>query len=144
MAKFANGLYYPNNTAKYIGKVLPRYRSSWEKRVMIYLDENPNVIAWGSELIKIPYKNPLTGKIANYIPDLMVKYQDKAGNQRVECIEIKPLKETLLEFAKSKNDQIALTVNHSKWQQAQRYCQEKGISFRILTERDIFGVSRKK
>lgn len=144
MAKFANGLYYPQNVSKYVGKSYPRYRSSWEKKVFQWLDLSPGVIAWGSELVKIPYQNPLTGKLSNYIPDLMIKYRDASGREHAELVEIKPIKETLVEFAKSKKDQMALAVNQSKWHQAQMWCKSKGLVFRVITEQDIFGIPKKK
>ena len=144
MAKFSKGIYHPKNPSKYIGKSYPTWRSSWEKTVMIWLDSSPGVISWGSEMIKIPYQHPVTGKICNYIPDLMIKYRDKSGNEFVECVEIKPKKETIMEYAKSNHDRLALAINQSKWQQAQMWCKSKGITFRVITETDIFGVKKKK
>ena len=77
MAKWAQGQYTPKNPEKYIGKHIPRYRSGWELRVMMFLDENKHILKWASEAIAIPYINPLTGKRANYIPDFFVMYENK-------------------------------------------------------------------
>ena len=43
------GKYKPKNRSKYKGdptKIV--YRSLWERRFMVYCDENPNVIKWAS------------------------------------------------------------------------------------------------
>lgn len=144
MARFSQGTFEPKNMKKYVGNSLPRYRSSWEKRVMIWLDESPSVVSWASEPVKIPYLHPLTGKVANYIPDLLIKYVDKQGKYHTEMVEIKPKKETLLEAAKTKKDKIALVINMNKWQQAEAWCKQRHMIFRVITEQDIFGVPKKK
>lgn len=145
MAKrqFDQGVYYPKNAGKYIGKTLPVYRSSWEKRMFKYLDESKSVISWASEPLRIPYKNPVTGRASNYVPDILIKYEDRDGKQIIELIEIKPLSQTILEAAKSKKDKLAVAVNQAKWQAASAWCRNQGIVFRVLSEKDLFGVKRK-
>lgn len=140
--KFKQGIYYPKNAKKYIGNTYPQYRSSWELRIFKYLDENKNVISWASEPIKIPYMNAFKGKIANYIPDLLIKFIDRNGNEVIELVEIKPASQTFVESAKSDYDKRSLTINHAKWQAATAWCKQQGIRFRILTENQIFGPVR--
>lgn len=144
MAKFSSGVFIPKNPRKYAGSKPPVYRSSWEHKVFIKFDENRNVLSWASEPVTIPYINPIKPKkngMPNfYTPDLLVKYLDKDGKVQIELIEIKPLKETLFEHAKTKKDKLAFAVNQSKWQQAEAWCQSKGIKFRVITEKDIFGI----
>lgn len=145
MSKFATGVFTLKNGKKYVGKKPPTYRSSWEYKIFKWMDETPQVISWASEPIKIPYVNPLkpnaNGKPNFYIPDLLFTYIDgKTGKQVTEMVEIKPIKETLAEHVKTKRDMMAYTVNQAKWQQATAWCKQHGITFRILTERDIFGV----
>jgi len=68
------GLYKPNNPKKYVGDSRNiQYRSSWEKRFMIYCDKNPDIVAWASEEMFVPYKNPVDNKIHRYFPDFIVK-----------------------------------------------------------------------
>ena len=55
MSSYYQGTYKPMNPEKYIGNKDPYYRSSWEKKAMVYFDSNSNVLAWGSETIAIPY-----------------------------------------------------------------------------------------
>jgi hypothetical protein len=73
-----------------------------------------------------------------YVPDFMIVYQDANGQQHAEVIEIKPLKETGLQEAKSKRDQAFAILNHAKWQAAKAWCASQGLKFRIVTEQDIF------
>jgi hypothetical protein len=50
MPKYIQGYYTPKNPAKYVGdKSTIYYRSSWEKKFMVWADSNPNVIHWNSE-----------------------------------------------------------------------------------------------
>ena len=43
---------------------------------MRFCDEHPGVTQWASEAIKIPYRNPLTGKNTIYVPDFFISYSD--------------------------------------------------------------------
>ena len=52
------GKYKPKNRSKYKGdptKII--YRSLWERRFMVYCDENPSIIKWASEEVVIPYND---------------------------------------------------------------------------------------
>lgn len=137
MAKFHQGYYYPKNKEKYIGKKLPYFRSSWERRICQFFDENPNILGWASESHRIPYKHPFTGKNTTYVPDFFVIYEDKYGNRHAEIIEVKPSKQ-VPGNAKRKRDKAASIINEEKWKMAEQWCNQKGFSFRVITENDIF------
>ena len=96
MANWANGIYEVANPDKYAGNRKPRYRSSWEHAFMRFADNHPSIIQWASESIKIPYRNPLTGRQSVYVPDFVLIYQDKGGKRRGELIEIKPSSQTTM------------------------------------------------
>lgn len=136
--KYSQAVFVPKNPQKLIGNAQPFYRSSWELTVMTLLDQHPNVINWASESVTIPYINPLTGKKSIYIPDFLIVYRDKSGNQRAELVEVKPKKEAMQENARSKRDKAALMVNTAKWAAAMTFCKKNGLSFRILTEDQIY------
>ena len=53
-------------------------------------------------------------------------------------IEVKPSKEAIAENAKSKKDKSALLLNTAKWAAALTWCKKHGITFRVLTEKDIY------
>lgn len=139
MGKWAQGIFTPKNPQKYIGKHAPRYRSGWEFVFMQFLDNNKNITYWASEAIKIPYRNPLTGKSTIYVPDFLVVYQNKNGSTLAEIVEIKPKKQSLIESkAASAKDRAIVAVNHAKWQAAAIYCKQQGLNFRVITEDQIF------
>ena len=142
MAKFAQGRYNMKNPDKYIGGKTPLYRSSWEFAFMRFCDESPSIQKWASESIRIPYRHPFTGKFTIYVPDFFIAYADKNGKHHAEVIEIKPENQTLLEKAKSKQNQGQLIVNRAKWKNAQLWCKNKGFRFRIINEKDIFHGAR--
>ena len=138
MSKYFQQYFTPANPKKLIGNQKPFARSSWEYKIMQLLDQHPSVIQWASESIRIPYKNPFTGRPSQYVPDFLILYMDKIGKQHAELIEVKPKKEALLESAKSRRDKAALILNTAKWQAALAYAKKNGLIFRIITEDDIW------
>jgi len=139
MSRFAQGKFNLKNPEKYVGGRTPTYRSSWEFAFMKFCDEHPSVSQWASEAIKIPYRNPFTGKHTIYVPDFFIVYADKTGKKRVEIIEVKPTNHTFKEnLGRSKHNQAHYVLNQAKWEAARNYCKQKGIYFRIVTEKDIF------
>lgn len=138
MAKFSQGFYTPKFPQKYIGKGNIIYRSSWEFAFCRFCDNHPSIISWASESIRIPYRNPLSGKNTTYVPDFFIIYQDSAGQNHAELIEVKPSNQANLAEAKSARNKAAVAVNFAKWQAAKAFCSTKGITFRIITEKDLF------
>jgi hypothetical protein len=142
-SKYSQGIFQPQNPDKFIGGKLPFARSSWETAFMRFCDGHPNILKWASENVKIPYRNPLTGKITNYVPDFMIQYQDKNGKTLVELIEIKPKSQTVIENARGRGDKLATMVNAAKWTAAQEWCKIKGIHFKVITEEQIFNKPKR-
>lgn len=144
MGKWAQGIYTPKNPQKYIGNHKPKYRSGWELTFMTFCDSNDNIIYWASESIRIPYKHPLTGKPTIYVPDFFVVYQNRFGKQVAEVVEIKPKKQSIIESkVASAKDRMVVAINHAKWTAAMAYCKSQGLTFRVITEDDIFYNGRK-
>jgi len=145
MARFAQGKFNLKNPEKYMGNRTPTYRSGWEFTFMKFCDEHPAVAKWASEAIKIPYRNPLSGKQTIYVPDFFIVYANKRGRQIVELIEVKPKNQTLREkVGRNKANQAHWVVNQAKWEAARAYCKQNGIRFRIVTEDDIFHNGKRK
>jgi len=141
---YVQGKYTPVNPSKYVGAYPIVFRSSWEHKVMVLFDTHPNITSWASEPIKIPYKNPFTGKYTVYVPDFVVTYVDAKGNQKAEIIEVKPAKETFLEQAKSQKAKAAVALNTFKWQAAQAFAKNHGMTFRVMNEGHIFNNPKGK
>lgn len=139
MANWAQGIYEVKNTEKYVGNKKPKYRSGWEFTFMQFCDNNKAVLQWASEPIRIPYRNPLTGKNTNYVPDFLIVYQNKNGQKIAEMVEIKPKKQSLIESkVASAKDRAIVALNHAKWAAAKAWCKSQGIVFRVITEDDLF------
>ncbi len=138
MSKYAQGKYQVKNPEKYMGKRLPSYRSSWEFTFMSFCDNNPAVIQWVSEGVKIPYFNPVSGKQTIYVPDFLIVYVDATQKQHTELVEIKPSTETTMESARSYRDKLMVAINMAKWAAADAWCRANNMRFRVVTEFDIF------
>lgn len=144
MSRFAQGKFECKFPEKYVGTKSPTYRSSWEFTFMKFCDEHPSVEKWASESIKIPYRNPLSGKYTIYVPDFFVAYADRNGKKRVELIEVKPANQTLKEkTGRSRANQLHWIVNQAKWEAANAWCKQKGIFFRVITETDIYHTGKR-
>ena len=140
---FAKGKFTPKNPQKYVGNKSPTYRSSWELQFMMFCDTNPSIMKWASEAIRIPYRNPVTGKQTIYVPDFFIQYVDKMGKMHIELIEIKPAKQAQADkIGKNRVGQILFIKNQAKWKAAEIYCKSQGIKFRVLTENDMFSNGR--
>lgn len=140
--RFKQGYYHPKHPEKYIGDVNHIvYRSSWELKFNQFLDNNPNVLQWGSEIVVIPYVKPTDGKMHKYYVDYFIKYRDVHGNEQTELIEIKP-KSQVNQPSKRRNQQlyeaITFAINQSKWAAATKFAESRGWKFRIITEQELF------
>lgn len=142
--KFAKGQYNLKNPEKYIGSTVPIYRSSWEIAVMRMCDNNPAIQQWASEPVRIPYRDPLTGKQTVYVPDFLVMFEDKQEKKHVELWEIKPANQQILEkVGKNPYNQAQFVKNQAKWQVATQWAKSRGMKFRVLNENDIFHTGKK-
>jgi hypothetical protein len=145
--KYRQGTYTPKNPDKWINcrenqQII--YRSSWERKFMMFLDENPAVLECGSENLIIKYINPLKKKWARYFPDFYVKIQDKQGKITEYIIEVKPSKETQAPQRKQGKrrktliyERATYMVNISKWAYAKKYCESKGYIFKLIGEKEL-------
>jgi hypothetical protein len=58
-------------------------------------------------------------------------------------IEVKPKKQTLLKENASKKEKSIWLINNAKWSAAKKYCDKHNITFKILTEKDLFANGNK-
>ena len=142
--KYKQGLYYPINKGKYMGNMPIRYLSSYELKFFRWADTNSNIIAWGSENIIIPYINPLDNKVHRYFVDNFVVFNDNQNVKRKLLIEIKPSKQIIKpSVSKGKHkktmlyEQTMWITNQAKWGAAKKWADKKGMSFIILTEKEL-------
>ena len=143
--RFAQGKFTLKNPEKYLGTKDPLYRSSWEFAFMKFCDESPSIAKWASEAVRIPYRNPLTGRYTIYVPDFFINYVDKGGQPHAEIVEIKPQNQSLREkVGKNLNNQASYILNQAKWEAATAWCKQQGIKFRVVNEGDIFHQGGKR
>jgi len=137
MPNFLQGYYKPRNPRKYKGNPLNIvYRSSLELKYMCWLDDNPDVLQWSSEELPIRYLDKATGRSRLYYPDFW--YRTKAKQY---IIEIKPAHQCRPPRKTNKKTYIkevrTYATNVSKWEAANKFAENKGIQFIVLTEKDL-------
>ena len=143
-SKWLQGHYIPRNLEKYVGdpnKIT--FRSSWEKRLMIYLDKNPNVIKWNSECTVLPYKSPIDNQFHRYYVDFSAKIKTKDGDKTF-LIEVKPYVQTQKPVVTKRKKTSTLLeeektylVNQAKWKVAKEYAKKMGAEFIVITEKEL-------
>lgn len=135
------GRYVPKKPQKYKGDYNNIvYRSSWERRFMLYCDRSDSILEWGSEEIIIPYRSPLDGRIHRYFPDFYIKVKQADGSVKKMIIEVKPKSQCApppIPQRKTKrfiNEVRTWGVNQAKWEAAIEWCKDRNMEFKILTE----------
>ena len=138
------GKYQPSHPKKYRGdssNII--YRSLWERKFMVYCDNNQNILEWGSEEIVVPYRSPIDNRYHRYFPDFYIKYKDKGGKIKKSLIEIKPFKQTMepkVQKRKTKGyiyEVVEYAKNQAKWEAAREWCLDRGYEFKVLTENEL-------
>ena len=140
MRKSYKGLYRPTNPKKYVGDTKQIvYRSLLERRFMRYCDLNEDILYWASEELPVRYYSPLDKKYHRYFPDFIVK----TVNNDKYMIEIKPSRQAVKPKPPKKKtksymrESFEYIKNQAKWQAAKAYCEDKGMQFKIITEKDL-------
>ena len=138
------GYFKPRNPSKYMGDPTTIiYRSSWELKLMRYLDSHSDVIKWASEEFSIPYVSPIDGKVHRYFPDFLVKKRNQNKSIETVVIEVKPKIQTTAPTVQKKANKRYIRevytwgVNSAKWEAAKRYCDYREWKFVIMTEHEL-------
>ena len=138
------GYFKPRNPSKYMGDPTTIiYRSSWELKLMRYLDSHSDVIKWASEEFSIPYVSPIDGKVHRYFPDFLVKKRNQNKSIETVVIEVKPKIQTTAPTVQKKANKRYIRevytwgVNSAKWEAAKRYCDHREWKFVIMTENEL-------
>ena len=139
--KWRQGIFTPKNQDKFIGSKAV-YRSGLELKFFRFCDDNPNVLEWGSENIIVPYISPLDNRAHRYYVDNYIAI--KEGTEVVKyLVEIKPSKQTKPPTTKYRKrqhliyEQKQYVINQAKWKAAKEFCKKKGLTFIILTEKEL-------
>lgn len=139
-----SGKFSPKNTNKYLGDPTNIwYRSLWERRVMVHLDSNPNVIGWSNEEIVIPYLSPVDGRWHRYFPDFYAQIKNREGLIESMVIEVKPKKQSVPPKVQSRvtkryiSEVMTYGINEAKWKAAEEYCKDRKWKFLVVTEEQL-------
>ena len=148
MAESKKSLFKPTKPRKYKGDPTQIvYRSLWEKKFMEYCDLTESVDQWQSEEFWIPYKNPLDNRVHRYFPDFYIKVRENTGKIKKMIIEVKPLRQCMEPKRQKKKTRGYIyevreyAKNQAKWKAAEEYCLDRGLEFKILTEKEL-GISK--
>lgn len=161
--KYHGGNYMPKNRDKVVklnneGGVY--YRSSWEKKIMTWLDHKDEIIRWGAECLKIPYQmthfdnGDMRIKEHCYYPDFYYEMRISDTEIKRVVVEVKPMKEYKMVLdlnegklnvpdkglKKLKNFEYDLKMaykNKNKWETMIKWCDKKGYDFIIITEEHL-------
>jgi hypothetical protein len=159
-SKYHGGNFIPKNKDKVIKLNAERglyYRSSWERKIMFWLDMNEQVIKWGAECLNIPYQmthfenGDARVKKHTYYVDFYYEMRTADGVLKQVVVEVKPKKEYNMVIAlnagklsvpekgtkKLKNFEYDLKMaykNKNKWETMINWCNKKGYEFIIITE----------
>lgn len=140
--KTLRGLFKPRNPSRYEGDPTNIvYRSSWELRLMSYLDAHPDIVSWSSEEVVIPYISPVDNRYHRYFVDFKVRTSDG----KTHLIEVKPEYQTRppsisTEKRKTRryiNEVKDWAINSAKWKAAANFCELRGWRFTVLTEKNL-------
>ena len=142
---YIQGSFKPKFPEKYAGDVNNIFfRSSWEKKVMLWCDNNPSILKWTSEEVVIPYLSPVDNKMHRYFVDFMIKVRDKSGLINNYLVEVKPEAQTKPPKVRQRKTKLLLeehktyAVNQAKWKAAEEWCRNKGVKFIVLTEKHLY------
>lgn len=140
----SKGRFKPKNPQKYKGDPTNIvYRSSWELKLMGYLDAHDQVVQWASEEFCIPYRSPVDNRVHRYFPDFWVRKTDGS----IVVIEVKPAvqseppKQPKRMTRRYVNEVFEYGKNQAKWKAAREYCADRGWQFEVFTEREL-GIKR--
>jgi len=146
-SRFNQGYFKPNNPQKYVGEQPVIYRSSWERKFMIWCDNTSDVLTWSSEPVQIPYWSKFHKKQRTYYPDFYIKIQKKDDTIEHMLIEIKPEAQIKKPMPPTKNTRKALesykylaeqyVVNKDKYIAAQEFAIQRGWKFAVMTEKSL-------
>lgn len=138
------GKFSPKNPHKYAGDpTMIIYRSLWERKFMVFCDENQNILKWGSEEISIPYYSPIDLEYHNYFPDFVIKVKNRNNEIKTYIVEIKPEKHCKEPKLGKRSRKTFITemqqwvINNKKWEAAKKFAESRKWEFKILTEKNL-------
>lgn len=143
--KYLQGKFTPMNPKKYNGDLNNIvYRSSWELAAFKFCDSTPQIVAWSSEELVIPYRCATDGRMHRYFLDLVIWVRHPDGTKKKFIVEIKPASQLNKprKTAKKKDETylhecLTYAKNQSKWAAARKWAADNESDFIIWTEKEL-------
>jgi len=145
------GKFKPKNPKKYKGdpsNII--FRSSWERDVMKWCDDNDKIVSWSSEEKCFWYFDEVTKKKRRYFPDFIIDIERDFGIETL-VIEVKPQRQIDGPNPKPKrrtkswmNEVKVYVTNQCKWKSMRNICEDRGWNFKLLSEKDIKNWGKRK
>jgi len=111
---------------------------------MEWCDTNSQIISWGSEETRVRYFDPVRKKTRTYFPDFYVKIKRHDNVIVEEIVEVKPARQVRGPAQNPKrrskawlNEVYTYATNKAKWKAAAEFCEDRGMNFRIITEKEL-------
>jgi len=162
-SKYNRGTFIPKNVDKcfnynglYPDAKPITFRSSWEKILCNFCDMQENVLAYGSEILELPYYSELDNKMHRYVTDFVMVTKSRDGSIKKWVIEVKPenqaarldengnlimpkppKKPTQRRLASWQERCNVIRRNNEKWSAAKDFCYKKGYIFKVITEKEL-------
>lgn len=150
--RYMSGKYKVRNKEKYVGdpnEII--FRSSYERKFMVFCDLDESVLRWSSEPYSIPYLDTVSEKKRNYFVDFYARIKVPDGHVQDYLVEVKPRKklnkplppnrESLHKLKNYNSAMHEYLTNLSKFTAAKSYALKIGYKFIIVTEKELYGKS---
>lgn len=134
-SRFQQGYIDPRSCQKLFESVKNQriiYRSSYERKLITWFENNKQIKRWGSECVRIPYLY-IDEKMHSYYPDYVVE----RDTGEIIIIEVKPYNQTQKPKVENTWAWEQYTKNVCKWKATKEFCDRKGWKFMVFTERTI-------
>ena len=111
---------------------------------MEWCDSNEKVLWWQSEEKRIPYYDPIAKRRRTYYPDFLLARECHDGIIRETLVEVKPARQVKGPSQNPRRRSKAwlkevyqYTTNMAKWKAAAEWCEDRGIDFQLITEKEL-------
>lgn len=119
------------------------YKSGLELKAIKYCDFNKHITKFSLEPFAIQYIKPTDAKVHRYFVDLFIEFSTgqkflveiKSSGETKE--PRKPSKKTAKAIENYNHKLMTFAVNKAKWLAAEKFANDRGLKFIILTEEEL-------
>ena len=82
--------------------------------------------------------------MTSYVPDFLLSYRTRENTVKAELIEIKPKGQSTITERQNPRERAVVAVNYAKWHSATLWARKNGLTFRVITEDDMWHNGKNK